>query len=143
MLKYFLDKDLNYLPGYSYKNLLPSEFTLQDGIKGKIGSILSGTEYREIDIEAKFNENTYYLVKLDIEEINRYGNIYLQYGFIKSKQEKNQLHLIFKPDDKYKLKIIFNPKEKLDYQVNIKRILLADITELNLMKEDILYLPFI
>lgn len=142
-LKYFLDKDINYLSGYSYKNILPSEFIIEDSIKGKIGSILSGIEHKEIDIEAKFNENTYYLVKLDIEEINKYGNIYLQYGFIKSIQKDNQIYLIFKSDKRYKLKLIFEPKEKLDYQINIKRILLIDITELNLMKEDILYLPFI
>ena len=82
-------------------------------------------------------------MKLDIEEINKYGNIYLQYGFIKSKKSENQLYLIFKSNNRYKLKLILEPKEKLDYQINIKRILLIDISKLNLMEEDILYLPFV
>ena len=84
------------------------------------------------------------LAKLDYEEINELGNIYFKYGtIISTKFEKEQCYILFRANDDTKLKLIIEPNDVLDYQINIKHIMIIDITTMKLLKADIPYLPFI
>ena len=85
-----------------------------------------------------------FLCKLDYEEINKFGNTYLQYGSIISESLSDmQQSLIFRADPNYQLNLMIENTCELPYCVNLKHILLIDITTLGLMKDDILTLPFI
>lgn len=98
----------------------------------------------EIPLSAKFIKGHYYLVKLDYEEINRFGKIFFKYGqFESNKYENSQVYLIFKADDISKLNLLVQANDVFDYKINIKHILLIDITTMKLLQEDIAYLPFI
>ena len=150
-LKLILDRTVCYIDGYNYTNIYPrSELVaLSRDIQplnpeeAKIGSIISVNETKSVKINAKFNDNTYYLAKLDFEEINRYGNISFKYGVLKSKRVKDQLYLVFKANSFIDLKLEVEPKEKLDYKVNLKHIMIVDMTSTSLDKTDLPYLPFI
>ena len=84
------------------------------------------------------------MVKLDFEEINKFGDIYFQYGVLKSNKEiDEQIYLIFKYNEDKDLKLIIEANDIFEYGVNLKHILLIDITKMHLLAEDIKYLPFI
>lgn len=84
------------------------------------------------------------MAKLDFEEINRFGNIYFKYGFIKSKREiTDQIYLLFKGNERDNLKLIIESNDVFNYELNLKHLLIIDVTKINLLKEDIAYLPFI
>lgn len=111
--------------------------------KGKVGLIIKEKENKEVKLSAKFIVNRYYLVKLDFEEINQLGKIYFKYGFKKSTREKDQIYLVFKAKENEDLKLIVEPNSELSYWLNIKHLMVLDITTLNLLKEDIINLPYI
>lgn len=150
-LKIILDRTVDYLPGYiynnEYKELELSEanedFNVLNREKGKIGLIIKEKENKEVKLSAKFIVDRYYLVKLDFEEINQLGKIYFKYGFKKSTRDKDQIYLVFKAKENEELKLTIEPNSELPYWLNIKRIMLLDITNLNLLKEDITNLPYI
>ena len=151
-LKIILDRTLAFNEGYEYNNIYKElelstnneDFKDTNIEKAKIGVIISENTKREIEITAKFNVNKYYLAKLDFEEINKYGDIYFKYGVLKSKRiEEEQIYLLFKGRENLKLDLFIDPKEKLDYKINLKHIMIIDISNMNLQKEDIPYLPFI
>lgn len=150
-LKLILDRTTHYIDGYTYKNeyeiseIKPNkaDFKNVELHPAKIGSIIKLTNSKEIEISAKFIINKYYLVKLDFEEINKFGSIYFKYGVIKSTIINEQLYLVFRANTSNTLKLVIEANDVLPYQVNLKHILLIDITTLNLLKVDIPYLPFI
>ena len=57
--------------------------------------------------------------------------------------KKEQCYILFRANDDTKLKLIIEPNDVLDYQINIKHIMIIDITTMKLLKADIPYLPFI
>lgn len=117
------------------------EFNLENA---KIGSIIKSLEKIEIPLTAKFIEGNYYLIKLDYKEINKFGNVYFQYGVLKSnKLDDEQCYLLFKAKEDLKLKLIIEGNDVLPYQINLKHIMIVDSTKLRMLKEDIKYLPFI
>lgn len=150
-LKLILDRTVHYIGGYTYENIYNTSEIKPDSIDfieygledAKIGSIISLKETKEIEISAKFIINSYYLIKLDFEEINKFGKVYFKYGVIKSVIINDQTYLVFKADSTNKLKLILESEDVLPYQINLKHILLIDITKLNLLKADIPYIPFI
>ena len=151
-LKWVLDKTVGYLKGYEYKNEY-SASEINNSIndfkdvkleKAKIGSIISTLQNISININAKLIEDHFYLIKLDYKNINNLGKIYFQYGVSKSLNwNDEQIYLVFKANKTLDLKLNIENKEVLPYQINLKHILLVDMTYLNLMQEDIGYLPFI
>lgn len=150
-LKIILDRTINYLPGYSYKNEYKELELTDDNLdlsalnkeKGKVGLIIKENNTKEVKLNAKFISGKYYLVKLDFEEINQLGNIYFKYGFLKSTRIKDQIYLVFKTRENEDLKLIIEPNSELSYWLNIKRLMLIEITKLKLLKEDIVNLPYI
>lgn len=151
-LKSILDKKLKFRAGYSYDNLYEKgeiDNTLFECIdipveKGKVGSIITTSDKNIVPLKIDIIPNHYYLCKLDYEEINKFGNTYLQYGSIISESlSDTQQSLIFRADTSYQLNLMIENTCELPYCVNLKHILLIDITTLGLMKDDILTLPFI
>ena len=151
-IKYLLDNTLTFRYGYNYTNLYEksevegglADFKNIDLREAKVGSIISIKENEEVNLTAKFIKGNIYLAKLDFEEINKYGDIKFTYGFLKSVREvDNQVYLLFKADDKNQLKLIFENKEVFPYEVNLKHLIIIDVSKLALLKEDIPYLPFI
>lgn len=150
-LKLILDRTINYLPGYSYNNEYKeleltetnTDLTTLNKENGKVGLIIKENEKKEIELNAKFISNKYYLVKLDFEEINQLGNIYFKYGFLKSTRVKDQIYLVFKAKENEVLKLIVEPNSELPYWLNIKHLMLIEITKLNLLKQDIINLPYV
>lgn len=150
-LKWILDRVLYFKNGYTYSNVYKdselkpdiSDFSNVELKPAKIGSIIKTKENISIELNAKFIINNYYLVKLDFKEINRLGSTYLKYGVLKSSYIDNeQCYLIFKAtNDKLILNVEGN--DVLDYQVNLKHLMIIDITKMRLLKSDIPYLPFI
>ena len=146
-VKSFLDKDIKYIDGLIYSNILdytdikPEIFNLE---KAKVGSIISTLDNIQLEISAKLIKGNKYLLKLDYSEINDLGNIFITYGILKSiKLDDNQIGLIFKADGSNKLVINVKPNDILPYQVNLKHLMIIDIENLSIEKEDIPYLPFI
>lgn len=150
-LKIILDRTINYLPGYSYSNEYKElelttkneDFDILNKEQGKIGLIIKENEKKEIELDAKFISNKYYLIKLDFEEINQLGNIYFKYGFLKSTRVKDQIYLVFKAKENEFLRLVIEPNSELPYWLNIKHLMLIEITRLNLLKQDIVNLPYI
>lgn len=151
-IKYLLDNTLTFRYGYNYTNLYEksevkgglADFKNIDLREAKVGSIISIKENEEVNLTAKFIKGNIYLAKLDFEEINKYGDIKFTYGFLKSIREvDNQVYLLFKADDKNQLKLIFENKEVFPYEINLKHLMIIDVSKLSLLKEDIPYLPFI
>lgn len=145
-LKFLLDKTIKYKPGYNYQNILdyneitPEIFNLE---KAKIGSIICTDRDKQLKIFAKLIKGNKYLIKLDYKDINKLGNIDISYGILKSTKIKNQLYLIFKADNINELVINIKPNDVLPYEINLRNLLLVDITNLDLDKNDIIYLPFV
>ncbi len=151
-LKFILNNSLKYREGYHYKNIyntLEIKPESQDFInypleKAKTGSILKTKEKINIKINAKFNRGEYYLIKLDYKEINELGNIQFKYGSIASMQfGKEQIYIIIRAEDKNDLELIIEPNDILDYQINLKHIMIININKMKLLKSDVPYLPFI
>jgi len=150
-LKIILDRTINYLPGYSYKNEYKelqftennTDFNVLNREQAKIGLIIKESENKEVTLNAKFISNRYYLVKLDFEEINQLGNLYFKYGFLKSTRIKDQIYLVFKARENEDLKLIIEPNSELSYWLNIKHLMIIEITKLKLLREDIINLPYI
>ena len=150
-VKGLLDKVIKFRSGYQYNNLYEtSEITKDlDDFKNfnleeaKIGSILTTKENIETELKAKFIKGNTYLAKLNYEEINKFGSIKFQYGFLKSTTIEDQIYLVFKANENNTLKLVVEAGEVLPYQINLKNILLINITPMSLLREDIPYLPFI
>lgn len=150
-LKLVLDRVIVFMNGYSYTNQYKESLLTESNTdfkncnieKAKIGVIISEKQNKEIKIDAKFIVGKYYLAKLDFEEINQYGDIKLQYGVLKSTRNNDQLYLVFKAKENECLNLLIEPNEELAYQINLKHLMIVDITKLKLLKEDIPYLPFI
>lgn len=151
-VKWLLDKTIKYMKGYNYTNLYYSnaidnsieDFKNVQLDKAKIGSIINTKEKIQIPLIAKFIKENYYIVKLDYKEINKLGNVYFNYGVLKSsKIDDEQCYLLFRANDKNNLELIIEGNNVLPYLVNLKHIMIIDITHLRLMKEDVGYLPFI
>lgn len=151
-IKSLLDRTIKYRNGYQYYNEYCSgEITakLNDfkNIKvenAKTGLIIKTMENIEIPLTAKFIVGHYYLVKLNFSEINRFGKINLTYGNLKANVLTNdQAYLVFKVDNLNKLKLNIDSNDVIEYKINLKHLMVIDITKMNLLKEDILYLPFI
>lgn len=150
-IKPILDKVITYYESYSYINELnyseiKGELNLIADINkedAKIGSIITTNKKENLKIDAKFNRNRYYLAKLDFQEINKFGSVYFQYGYLKSEKfEDEQIYLLFKANSVNELELIVEGNDVLDYKINLKHILVVDITDLNLLREDISHLPF-
>lgn len=150
-LKVILDRTISYVSGYAYKNeykeivLSETNHDFKDcKVEGaKCGVIISEKEKKEIELDAKFIVNKYYLAKLNFEEINQFGNIRFKYGVLKSTRDNEQIYLVFKARENEKLKLEIESTDGLPYQINLKNLLLIDITKLRLLNEDIPYLPFV
>lgn len=151
-LKAVLDKVLYFKNGYSYENIYKeSELKFDiDDFKGfdfesaKIGSIIKLDKNISIPINAKFINDRYYLVKLDYKEINRFGNTYFKYGVLQStKTDDEQCYLILKGNQAHQLMLCLESNDVLDYQVNLKHLLIIDITKMKILKGDVPYLPFV
>lgn len=150
-LKWILDRVLYFKNGYTYSNVYKDselkpeieDFKNIDLKPAKIGSIIQTKENISVQLNAKFIINNYYLVKLDFKEINKLGNVHFRYGVLKSTYiDDEQCYLLFKATgDKLLLNIEAN--DVLDYQINLKHLMIIDITKMRLLKEDIPYLPFI
>lgn len=151
-LKSILDRTIRYRYGYAYKNLFKTS-ELKDDLEefknlniesAKIGSIVSLKNKEIINLNAKFIRNQYYLAKLDFKEINNLGDIYFQYGVLKSSRiEDEQIWLVFKANDNLNLQLVIESNDALDYKINLKHLMIIDITNLKLLKNDITNLPFI
>lgn len=149
--KYLLDYTLKYRSGYQYLNeYVNGELTekLQNieninVTKAKTGVILKTKENLDIEFNNNFIKNHFYLVKLDYENINDFGKIYFKYGVLKSYNTNNQVYLIFKGNENIKLHLNIDFDDVIEYKTNLKHILISDITNINLLQEDIEYLPFI
>lgn len=150
-LKLILDRTIFYTSGYTYKNQYKefvlseynSDFVNCNIESAKTGVIISENQNKEISLDAKFIDKHYYLIKLDFEEINQYGNLKFKYGALNSTRDNEQLYLIFKARENEPLKLLIEPNEVLPYQINLKHIMLLDITKMRLLKEDVPNLPFI
>ena len=149
--RFLLDRTLSFRGGHSYINLyneneiLPSSEDFKDYNleQAKIGSIIRVKEKTSIQINAKFIKDRYYIAKLDLEEINEFGNIYFKYGIIKSTKVKDQIYIVFKANEDNKLELILDNSDVFNYLVNLKHIMVIDITKMKVMKDEIQYLPFI
>lgn len=147
-----LDKTTHYISGYDYKNeyniseIKPNteDFQALELEDSKIGSIFNKKDSNKAIINAKFIKDRYYLIKLDYKDINRFGKVYFQYGVLKSdKCDDEQCYLVFKARDNIDLSLNIEANDILPYQVNLKHIMIVDITDLKLETVDIPYLPFI
>ena len=55
----------------------------------------------------------------------------------------DQLYIIFKANSKDEIRVKLDNNEKLPYLINLKHILLLDLTDLRIEEDDIKHLPFI
>lgn len=153
--KQMLDKVLDYRYGYSYENeYLSSEIRIDnkdfispytETLNAKTGILAIVKEKRDwFKVTHNFIQDEYYLVKLDYKQINQYGETYMTYGeTISEILDEEQLYIIFKANSKDELKIVLKNPENLPYLVNIKNILITNMKNLKIEKNDIRYLPFI
>lgn len=153
--RWMLNKALDYRNGYDYENLYAqgSEIKITNPDfnspyteieEAKIGILAKVIENDWFKISHKFIPDHYYLLKLDYEQINTYGNIYLLYGQVTSKTLRDdQLYILFKANNTDEIRIKLDNKEQLPYLINLKHVLLIDLTNLRIEEDDILHLPFI
>lgn len=151
-MKSILDRVIKYRTGYQYYNKYCNgeitsklnDFQNVDVSKAKIGLIIKTKSIIEIPLSAKLIEGHYYLVKINFSEINRFGDIYFKYGVLRSKRvDSDQTYLLFKANSVDSIKLDIEPNDIIDYKINLRHLLIIDITKMSLLKEDILYLPFI
>ncbi len=153
-LKFMLDKKINYRYGFSYSNLFKlkeiensnlydfSKLNLTKADIGSIGECLPNTKI-EIDLGNDFISNHYYLAKLDFEELNTLGKLQFKYNKVTSYKDNEQIILIFKAIENTNLFLEVLNEDVLNYIIKLKHILIVDITNMGLNKEDITYLPFV
>ena len=146
-LKLLLDKTIKYRAGFDYENLLeynelkPEIFNLD---KAKIGSIICTKDKIKFKIDAKLIKGNRYLIKLDYFPINNLGKTYLSYGIMKSTEfNGEQCYLLFRVTGDRELCLTIEPDDVLPYQVNLKHLLLIDVSNQGVELNDIPYLPFI
>lgn len=153
--KYFLDRFLHYKHGYSYQNeYFQNEITLNNedfysvnqieaqGVTGILTTLKHSEDW--FKISCNLINGSYYLAKLDYEEINNYGQIYFKYGeYISENINNNQLYIIFKANNDNQLKIIMENKEEINYCVNLKHLMIIKLDNMNIDIEDIPHIPFI
>lgn len=153
--KHVLNKCLDFRYGYEYDNLYQYGSEIQinnpdfsspytNTEEAKIGILASITESDWFCVSHKFEPDHYYLLKLDYEQLNTYGNICITYGEQHSTElNGSQLFILFKANSKDEIRVTLDNKEKLPYLLNLKHILLIDLTNLKLEEDDIRHLPFI
>lgn len=152
--KSILNRILDYRYGYDYLNeYKESEITLNnkdftspytETTQGQIGIIFSVPENDWFNISCNLIPNHYYLVKIDYEQINKYGDIYLKYGeHLSEALGSEQCYLTFKADSNNQLKLKIDNKEVLPYLVNLKHILIIDLENKRIEIDDVAHLPFI
>lgn len=153
--RWYLNKTLDYRYGYNYENCyskgceiqLDNEDFTSAGTKteqGEIGIICHVKKHDWFRLTHNFIPDRYYLIKLDFEEINNYGYISASYGETNANLIKNdQLYIIFKANASDTFKIFLDNEEELPYLINLKRILVIDLTNLKIDEDDIIHLPFI
>lgn len=152
--KWVLDKQLKFRQGFCYQNIYKqNEITLSnsdfqtsnlDRVQAKSGIIvtLNPTKCSTI-ISCNLNRDSYYLAKLDYEEINQYGQIYFKYGEILSENiNKEQIYIIFKFNGN-NLHLILENDQELKYSVNLKHLLIVKLDDLNIDMGDIPHIPFV
>lgn len=152
--KWALDKQLKFRQGFCYQNIYKqNEITLSnsdfqtsnlDRVQAKSGIIvtLNPTKYSAI-ISCNLSRDSYYLAKLDYEEINQYGQIYFKYGEILSENiDKEQIYIIFKSNEN-NLHLILENDQELKYSVNLKHLLIVKLDDLNIDMGDIPHIPFV
>lgn len=151
-LKWILDRTIFFMNGYSYTNLYNTseiksdskDFQGFDLEQGKVGVIANCEQELEIPLSVVFTPGNYYLIKLDYEQINRFGEMFITYGASKSiAYGEDQLYLVIKGDARNQLKLKICPKDIISYKVNLKHLMIINITNMKLQKEDIPHLPFI
>lgn len=152
-LKWVLDKDLEYRLGYSYDNLLKLDLvaSIEDSLlkrpefeKGRIGIIAKTVTPISIPLYSAFKEGVYYLAKLDYKQGNNLGKTTFKYGAVNStKLGDEQSYILFKARPNINLTVNIEPDDLLPYIVNLKHVLLIELTGLQLFKEDIPYIPFV
>lgn len=152
--KPILNKCLDYRYGYNYINeYKESEITLENNdfkspytkaVQGKTGIILSASENDWFNISVDLIPEHIYLIKLDYEQINLYGDIYLKYGEQFSEQlSEDQSYLVIKADSVNQLKLKIDNTEVLPYIINLKHLLIIDLENKRIEIDDIAHLPFI
>ena len=153
-LKYFLDKFLHYKHGYCYSNIYKqNEITLdnedfysvnQSEEQGNVGILTTLKQPRDwFDISCNLCKGSYYLAKLDYEEVNQYGQIYFKYGeYMSENIDDNQLYIIFRADGNT-LKIMMENDSELNYCVNLKHLLVIKLDNMNIDIKDMPHIPFI
>ena len=144
-LKHFLDSTLYFKHGYYFKNMLYlSDLKLEDTetIVAKQGFVISTLEPLETIIDLNLTNNRIYLIKINYVEGNDVGKTFLKYGNKYSDNTDNQAFMVFRYKDSLKMTLNIIPNNIINYIVNIRNILLIDVTDLNLDAEDIPYLPY-
>ena len=150
----FLNTVLDYRYGYEYTNEYHmSEIQLDsedfsspytNTEKGKIGILAKVTENDWFKLNHPFQLDHTYLVKLDYEQINKYGQTYMAYGKTSSVDlDDEQLYMIFKANGHDELKLHVENKEQLPYLINLKHVMIIDITNKTIDEDDIRHLPFV
>ena len=153
--RWILNKTLDYRYGYEYENIytygseikidnpdFSSPYTKTE--EAEVGILATITENDWFRVSHNFEEDHYYLLKLDYEQINEYGEIYVLYGDVSSTiLNTDQLYIIFKANSKDEIRVKLDNNEKLPYLINLKHILLLDLTDLRIEEDDIKHLPFI
>lgn len=150
-LKPILDKSIKFRSGYSYDNLYytneikstAKDFKNINIEDAKIGSIIKSNKNIKIPLTAKFIKGNYYLAKLDFEDINKFGDINFNYGVLISERQDEQIYLVFKANGSDTLTLDITANDVFDYMVNLKHLMIIDITKLHILNDDIPYLPFI
>lgn len=152
---WMLNKVLDYRYGYDYENLYKecnisldnedfiSPYTKTEEAKDGIIAYVKDEDWFKISFP--MIKGNWYLVKLDLEQINNYGDLYLSYGekVSCSSYNQEQLYLPFVADGTQQVIIKMKNYEPLDYIVNFKRVLVIDLTNKSFEEQDIPHLAFI
>ena len=154
--RWMLNKLVQYRCGYNYENLyergknlsisntdFSSVCTPTEDIpeKGILAKVKQNDWFR---LSYSFTEGKYYLIKLDCETLNDYGQIYMTYGdIVSTRKSDTQIYIIFKANTKDNFKIILENSEPLPFMVLLKHILVVDLATTRFEEDDILHLPFI
>lgn len=153
--RWALNKSLVFRQGYCYKNIykqnelsldnpdFQSSYLINKKATTGIISTLNGNRAL-LTIQAPLNPGSYYLVKLEYEEINNYGQTYLKYGeFLSEPLGNTQLYLIFRANSHNSLELMIENEEELKYSINLRHLLIINIDKLNIDVGDIPHIPFI
>lgn len=151
--KSILNTILDYRQGYLYENIYKeSELTINNrdfssvntptkpAKQGLLAEVISDDWFH---IQCPIKADTYYLVKLDYQELNQYGDLYLKYGNQVSIKIKDQLYILFKGNSTERLLLYVENSEVLPYMLNLKHLLVINLTNTELTEDDIMHLPFV